>query len=378
MDIRTKAVHGSRGDEKTGAISFPIYQTATFRHPGLGKSTGFDYTRTNNPTRSEAEKAVALLEDAREGVAFASGMAAVTAAMQIFAPGSHILVSDDLYGGTYRLMEQVYRGFGLLFEYVDTSELNAVAKAWRPETKGIFIESPTNPMMKISDIRTLAALAKENGALCIVDNTLMTPILQRPLQKGADIVLHSGTKFLSGHNDTLAGFAVTSDPDLAEKLRSYQNAAGAILSPFDSWLVLRGLKTLAVRVERQQQNARQIALWLSEQSWVEKVNYPGLPGNPGFELQMQQCDGSGALLSFAVRDAAMVPAILEGVKVISYAESLGGVESLITYPMLQTHAAIPEELRNRIGITDRLLRLSVGIEAIDDLIYDLAHAANGL
>ncbi len=377
MDIRTLAVHGSRGDEKTGALSFPIYQTSTFRHPGLNQTTGFDYTRTHNPTRNEAEKAVALLEGAREGVAFASGMAAVSAILHLFAPGDRILVSDDLYGGTYRVMEQVYRGYGVDFAYADTSELPAVEKAWTKNTRAVFLESPTNPMLKVCDIGAVCALAKQANAVSIVDNTLMTPCLQRPLALGADIAVHSGTKYLAGHNDTLAGFAVTNNAQLASKLRFMQNTEGAVLSPFDSWLLLRGLKTLAIRVERQEQNALAIARWLNDQPWVERVYYPGLPKSPYHALQKKQAQGFGGLLSFTVRQTGLVGKILENVQVVSYAESLGGVESLITYPVLQTHAAIPEDLRERIGITDKLLRLSTGIEAAEDIIEDLDHAANG-
>jgi cystathionine gamma-synthase len=376
MDIRTLAVHGSRGDEKTGALSFPIFQTSTFRHPGLNQSTGYDYTRTGNPTRNEAEKAVALLENAKEGISFSSGMAAVTALMHLFAPGDHVLVSDDLYGGTYRVMEQVYRAYGIDFTYVDTSNLMDVEKAWAKNTRAVFLESPTNPMMKVCDISAICALAKHAGAISIVDNTLMTPCLQQPLNLGADIAVHSGTKYLAGHNDTLAGFIAINDTKLAEKLKFFQNAEGAVLSPFDSWLVLRGLKTLAIRVERQQQNAMEIAHWLQKQLWAEEVYYPGLPGSPYHALQKKQARGFGGMLSFAVKDIALVGRMLENVKIVSYAESLGGVESLITYPVLQTHAAIPEELRVRIGITDKLLRLSVGIEAVEDIIADLNQAAS--
>lgn len=377
MDIKTKAVHGSRGDSATGAISFPIYQTSTFRHPGLGQSTGYDYTRTINPTRQEVSTALASLEEGTFCTAFSSGMAAVTAILHLFSPGNRILMSDDLYGGTYRVCEEVYRKYGLQFDYIDTSDLNAVEHAFASPVKAVFIESPSNPMMKVSDILAIVALAKANSALTIVDNTFMTPILQRPLVLGADIVVHSGTKYLAGHNDTLAGFTVTNDAALGERLHFYSNTEGAVLSPFDSWLVLRGMKTLDIRLERQQDNALHIAQWLDAQPWVQKVYYPGLKAHPGHGLLRKQASGFGAMISFAVQDAAMVKKLLEGIRIISYAESLGGVESLMTYPLLQTHAAIPEEIRQRMGITDRLLRLSVGIEAVDDLIADLEQAANG-
>lgn len=377
MDKKTKAVHGSRGDVVTGAISFPIYQTSTFRHPGLNQSTGYDYTRTSNPTRKEVEKAVASLEEGQYATAFASGMAAVTAVLHLFKANDRILISSDLYGGTYRSCEEIYRCYGIEFDYVDTSNLSAVAKACNTPLCAIFIESPSNPMMKVSDIRAIAALAKEKGALTIVDNTFMTPFLQRPLTLGADIVLHSATKFLAGHNDTLAGFAVVNDPAIDERIRFTLNSEGAVLSPFDSWLVLRGIKTLAVRMERQQQNAMAIAQWLKQQPWVDRVYYPGLMGGSESNLLLQQADGCGAMLSFCVEESALVGKLLEGVRIISYAESLGGVESLMTYPALQTHAAIPEQIRLQMGITDCLLRLSVGIEAIEDLIADLDQAAKG-
>ncbi len=370
--MNTRVVHGCKGyDPQTGAISIPIYQSATFRHPGLYQSTGYDYSRLQNPTREELENTIAALENGRYGLAFSTGMAAVSAVVHLFSPGDHIIVSDDLYGGTYRLFEEIYSKYGLEFSYVDTSNPDEIIKALKVNSKAFFIETPSNPMMKVADIRAISKLAKERGMLHIVDNTFLTPYYQRPLELGADIVLHSGTKYLGGHNDTLAGLVVVNDDILSEKLKFTQKSEGAVLAPFDSWLILRGIKTLAVRMERQQQNAIQIANWLKTQKNVLKVFYVGLPEHEGYEISKAQASGFGAMISFYVRDKTLVEQVLERVKVIIFAESLGGVESLITYPAVQTHAAIPEEIRNKLGVTDTLLRLSVGIEDVNDLLADL-------
>ena len=371
------AVHGNRYfEEHTGAISFPIYQSATFSHPGLGKSTGYDYSRLQNPTREELEKTIANLEQARYGFAFSSGMAAISAILSMYSPGDHLIVSDDIYGGTYRIFEEVYRKYGIEFSYVDTSYLSLVEELIRPNTKAIFIETPTNPTMKISDIKGISELAQSKKIHTIVDNTYLTPYFQKPLTLGADIVIHSGTKYLGGHNDTLAGFVVTNSEVVCERLQFIQKSEGAVLSPFDSWLLLRGIKTLAVRMDRQQQNAFKIAQWLKQCKVVKKVYYPGLPEHEGHSLIKQQASGYGAMIAFEVDSAERVASILENIKIILFAESLGGVESLITYPMIQTHASIPEEIRERVGINDRLLRLSVGIENAEDLINDLENALN--
>jgi cystathionine gamma-synthase len=376
MKIETRLAHaGLCTDSITGAVSTPIHQTATFRHPAVGVSTGYDYSRTINPTRQVLEKVMADLEKGERGFAFSSGMAAITAVLMLFASGDHIMVSNDLYGGTYRVLEKNFKQFGLAATYVNTSKLEEVKKAIIPgQTKAFFIETPTNPLMKITDLRKVVSLAEENGILAIVDNTFMTPYLQQPLVLGADIVLHSGTKYLGGHNDVLSGIVVARTPELSDKIGFIQNSTGAILGPQDSWLMLRGIKTLAVRMEKQQENAGKIAVWLAQNPKVKKVYYPGLPEHPGFEIQNKQSHGFGAMLSFRVQDANMVTGIINQVKVITYAESLGGVETLITYPVRQTHGDIPPEIRAQIGVTEDLIRLSAGIEDVDDLIADLDHA----
>jgi cystathionine gamma-synthase len=301
-------------------------------------------------------------------------MAAISTVLKLFSPGAHIVVSDDMYGGTYRLFEEIYKGYGLEFSYVDTSIIKDVKEAIKDNTVALFIETPTNPLMKVSDLKALSDLAKEKGLLTIVDNTFLTPYYQRPLELGANIVVHSGTKYLGGHNDTLAGFVIMSDDKLIDKIQLIQKSEGAMLAPFDSWLILRGIKTLGVRLNKQQENAIKIANWLSNHEAVEKVYYVGLPEHLGYEISKKQASGFGAMISFTVKDIKFIPQVLERVQIILFAESLGGVESLITYPIVQTHSAIPEEMRKRVGVTDKLLRLSVGIEAAEDLIMDLEQA----
>ena len=368
----SQVVHGARGgDGVTGAVSFPIYQSATFRHPGLGESTGYDYSRLQNPTREELENTVALLEGGGHGLAFSSGMAAVTTALKLFAPGDHLLVSDDLYGGTYRLLEEIYKPYGLAYDFVDTSDTDAVERMARRETRAILLETPSNPMMKVADIAALSALAHRMNGLCIVDNTFLTPYFQRPLELGADIVLHSGTKYLGGHNDTLAGLIVAKGDDVAGRLKMIQKTEGAVLAPFDSWLILRGIKTLALRMERHQSNAARVAQWLVGHPNVEKVYYVGLPDHPGHALNARQAGGAGAMISFSVTDTALVGQVLSRVRLIQFAESLGGVESLMTYPIVQTHNYMPKAILQKLGVTDRLLRLSVGIEDAEDILEDL-------
>ncbi|TAL36203.1 MAG: PLP-dependent transferase [Spirochaetes bacterium] len=375
MDIRTTIAHaGLCADESNGAISTPIHQTATFRHPGPGCFSGYDYTRTANPTRAELERVMADIEGGKGGFAFASGMAAITAVMALFGQGAHILFSDDLYGGTWRLFEGIAPRFGITASYADMSHPSTVESHFREETRAVFIETPSNPMLKIVDIAAVAAIAKRRGVPCIVDNTFMTPYLQNPLALGADIVVHSGTKYLGGHNDTLCGIAVAATDDLCARLAYIQNATGGVLSPMDSWLLLRGLKTLAIRLDRAQESAAKIAEWCALRADITGVWYPGLPGHPGRAVQEKQARGFGAMLSFRVKDRDAANRVLHGVRIISYAESLGGVESLITHPATQTHADIPLDIRERLGITDTLLRLSVGIEAVDDLIEDLDQA----
>ncbi|MDW7675767.1 MAG: PLP-dependent aspartate aminotransferase family protein [Bacillota bacterium] len=375
MHMKTKLVHGSRGsDPHTGAISFPIYQSATFRHPGLNQSTGYDYSRVQNPTREELEDTIAILEKGQKGLAFSSGMAAITSVIELFANGDHLIVSDDLYGGTYRLFEEIYKKHGLEFSYVDTSLQEKIQENIKDNTKGIFIETPSNPTMKVTDIASTVALAKSRGLITIVDNTFLTPYFQRPIQLGADIVVHSGTKYLGGHNDTLAGLVVSNDKALTEQLELVQKSVGAVLSPFDSWLILRGIKTLGIRLEQQQRNALEIANWLRNHTKVDRVYYVGLLDHEGYQLSKKQAEGYGAIISFTVKEVDLVEHILSKVMLIAYAESLGGVESLITYPINQTHAAIPAEIREKIGVNNRLLRLSVGIEAVEDIIADLEQA----
>ncbi|BAU26018.1 cysteine synthase /cystathionine gamma-synthase [Aneurinibacillus soli] len=375
MHIETKLVRAGVGkDPQTGAVSTPIYQVATFAHPKLGESTGYDYSRTANPTRTALEEVAACLERGSTAAAFASGMAAVTAVLHLFAPGDHLIVTEDLYGGTYRVLREVLNVYGVQASFVDTSDLKAIETAIQSETKGIFIETPTNPLMKISDIPGVVGLAQAHGLLTIVDNTFMTPYLQRPLELGADIVIHSASKYLGGHNDVIAGLVVTKDEELGERIRFIQNATGAILGPQDSWLLLRGLKTLALRVERQQYNAQVIAEWLCKQPQIEAVYYPGLANHEGYEVNRKQASGAGGMLSFTVKEEKLVPYLLENLKLVTFAESLGGVESLITFPARQTHADIPEEIRKQLGISDRLLRLSVGIENVDDILADIKEA----
>ncbi|GHT80151.1 cystathionine gamma-synthase [Spirochaetia bacterium] len=371
----TLPVHGATLFEPvTGAVSTPIYQNATFRHPELNRSTGFDYARGGNPTRSELEKTMALLEKGISGLAFATGMGAISTVIKIFKPGDHLIVSEDLYGGTYRLFHDYYTPYGLSFSWVDTSDFAKLEAALRPETRGLFIETPSNPMMKVTDIRRCAGLIHSRSGLLIVDNTFLSPWFQNPLELGADLVVHSGTKYLAGHNDTLSGFIVHNKPELEAPLRKAQMSEGAVLSSFDAWLVLRGIKTLALRMEKHGQNARKVAHWLREQPLVDRVFYSGFEDHPQYPLSLTQCRGSGGMVSFYLKDSADVPVLLRSITLILFAESLGGVESLMTYPLVQTHAAIPEAMRLAAGVNDRLIRLSVGIEDADDLIADLDRA----
>ncbi|MCL6548905.1 MAG: PLP-dependent transferase [Alicyclobacillus sp.] len=365
---------GNRRDTATGAISVPVYHSATYAHPGLGQSTGYDYTRSGNPTRQALEEEAARLERGSCGLAFASGMAAIDCLCRLFGPGDHLVVTDDLYGGTYRLFERLLRPLGIEVTYVDTGDASAVEEAVNERTRALFIETPTNPLMKITDVRECVRIARDCGALTIVDNTFMTPYFQRPLELGADAVIHSATKYLGGHNDVLAGLVVTREPELGERLRFYQNSVGSVLSPYDSWLLLRGMKTLALRMQRHDSNAAAVAAWLATHPLVTRVYYPGLADHPRRSVHASQASGSGGMVSFDVADARLVGPLLANVRLITFAESLGGVESLITYPAVQTHADIPPEVREAVGVSDRLVRLSVGIEHVDDLIADLDQA----
>ncbi|WP_018703975.1 trans-sulfuration enzyme family protein [Anaeromusa acidaminophila] len=375
MHISSQLVQiGCKADPRTGALSTPIYQTASFRHPALGESTGYDYTRSGNPTRQALEEGLARLEGGAGACAFSSGLAAITTLLMLYKNGDHLIVVEDCYGGTYRLFEQVLSRFGLTASYVDATTLDAIRQALRPETKAVFIETPTNPLLRIVDLRALASFCQNNSLQLIVDNTFLTPYFQRPLELGADLVVHSGTKYLAGHNDLLCGVIVAKEPELAEKVRFLQNATGAILSPSDSWLLIRSLKTLALRMEKHNANALAISRWLLEHPKVSRVFYPGLPLHNGHTIHESQASGYGGMVSFEVTDPTLVPQILANVQLIQFAESLGGVETLITFPAVQTHADIPAADRERLGISDRLLRLSVGIEDANDLIADLGHA----
>jgi cystathionine beta-lyase/cystathionine gamma-synthase len=361
-------------DSTTGAISTPIFQTATFGHPELGKTTGYDYTRTANPTRTVLEKVLSELECGAGSSVFSSGMAALTSLQVLFKPGDVILISDDLYGGTFRLFEEVFKPWGLIAKYCDFSDINNVKSLLKPEVKAFFIETPTNPLIKITDISKAVEIARKQNITVIVDNTFMTPYCQKPLLLGADIVVHSGTKFLAGHNDTLFGAVICGDKEIAAKIACYQNSTGAVASPFDSWLAIRGIKTLALRLDRAQENASKLATWLSGRIQITQVYFPGLKSHPDRKIHFKQASGPGAIISFRVADKRLVKRIINKVECITFAESLGGVESLITYPWTQTHAAIPESIRKKIGITEDLLRLSVGIENYRDLIADLDQA----
>ena len=379
MKDHSLEVHGCHTYDATGAISPSICLSATFRHPRFGESTGYDYGRVANPTRESLEKTVALLERGGRSWALSSGMAAVQLVFSLLSAGDHVLMSEDLYGGTVRLAEEVFAGYGITFEYVDVRDLALVGKRMRPETKLVFIETPSNPMMQISDIAALAALAHENGALLAVDNTFLSPHFQKPLTLGADIVLHSGTKYLCGHNDVIAGFLVLKDATSAQskRIELLAKSAGPNLSALDSWLMLRSIKTLGVRVERQAENALTIARWLGTLPEVTEVLYPGLAGHPGYALQQKQASGAGGMISFKVRSAELAKAALGRLHLIAFAESLGGVESLLTYPIAQTHAEMPAALLKRTGLDDKLLRLSVGIEDVEDLKADLQQALQG-
>lgn len=369
-------VHGRHKFDATGAISTPIHLSATYRHPGFKMSTGYDYGRVANPTRDELENIMCALERGERAWAVSSGMAAINLVLQLFKPGDHILLSEDLYGGTVRLADDIYSQYGIDFEYVNTADTDLVKSKIRPATRGLFIETPSNPMMLVSDIAALAELAHANNAMLIVDNTFLSPHFQKPLTLGADIVVHSGTKYLCGHNDIIAGFVIVKAKDslAGKQLELFVKSEGPNLAPIDSWLMLRSIKTLGIRVERQAANAIKIAKWLKEQPIVTDVYYVGLAEHPGREIHRRQSTGDGSMISFKVKTADLAKAMLGRLKLICFAESLGGVESLLTYPIAQTHAEMPAELLAQTGLDDRLLRLSVGIEDVDDLLADLAQA----
>ncbi len=372
--FETLCSHGHASvDKYTGAIGTPIVQAATFAHPSLGQSTGFDYARGPHPTRLELEMTVAQLEKGEFSLAFSSGMAAISCWLKRFSSGAKIVVSEDLYGGTWRVFS-MYESYGIKAIYVDTSKLDEVKKALEGGADALFIETPSNPMMRISDIEACASLIHGVGGVLVVDNTFLTPYLQNPLELGADFVIHSATKYLGGHNDAVAGMLVYNGKENDEFFRAAQMAEGACLSPFDSFLILRGIKTLALRMKKAEENAKKIADFLCSSEAVEKVFYPGFSDSPGFSVNAKQARGSGAMISFRVKNAHKIPDILSSLNLILFAESLGGVQSLITYPETQTHVAIPVEMRERVGVDKNLLRMSVGIEDCDDLIKDLSSA----
>ena len=372
--LNTRCLHLEETEGKLehyGAISYPIYQTATYEHPQAGQSTGYDYSRLQNPTREHLEKMIAGLESGIDAFALSTGMAAITLLMELFRPGDHLIVEADLYGGSIRLFDQVNKKNNYEFTHLNCAK-DDIEGAIQDNTKAIYIETPTNPMMNVSDIAAIAEIAKKHGLLLIVDNTFLSPYFQNPLKLGADIVVHSGTKFLGGHNDTLAGFLVTNNEEVRDRLRFLIKTTGAGLAPFDCWLILRGMKTLGIRMERSQENAIRIAEWLKTQSIVQKVYYPGLPEHPGYEIMKKQARGFGSMITFRVDSKEHALQILKQVRMIKFAESLGGVETLITYPTTQTHADVPEEVRLKNGITPCTLRLSTGIEDIEDLLGELS------
>jgi len=377
MRFATRAIHaGQEPDPATGATITPIYQTSTYTQEAPGKHKGYEYSRTANPTRTALEECVASLEGAEFGLAFASGLAATIATMSLLSPGDHVVAGDDLYGGTYRLFDKVLpRTGGLEFTYADTTDAGAVEAALRPETKLLWIETPTNPMLTLSDIARLSEMAHERGATVAVDNTFASPYFQNPLALGADVVVHSTTKYMGGHSDVIGGVVATSNEEFYEGIKFYQNAAGGIPGPFDSWIVLRGLKTLAVRMRQHEENALAVARFLQDHPAIETVSYPGLPSHPQHDLAKRQMSGFSGMVSFTLKGGAEAAyAAVQKTRVFSFAESLGGVESLITHAATMTHAAIPREQREARGVTDGLLRLSVGIEDKEDLIADLDQA----
>ncbi|HEY3266750.1 MAG TPA: cystathionine gamma-synthase [Armatimonadota bacterium] len=376
MRFSTKAIHaGQPADAATGATIVPIYQTSTYTQTGMGENKGYEYSRSGNPTRAALEECLAALEEGEHGLAFASGLAATNAALSILRPGDHVVAAEDLYGGTWRLFEKVLRPQGVSFSYVDGREAANFAAAVQPGTRLVWIETPTNPLLQLVDIAAVAAITKERGLLLAVDNTFATPYLQRPLTLGADIVVHSTTKYIGGHSDVVGGAVVTRNPDIHKEIKFYQNAAGGVAGPSDAWLTLRGLKTLAVRMRQHEENARAVADYLSGHAAVEAVHYPGLKSHPQHDLAVRQMSGFGGMVSFQIRGGrAEADAFVRALRVFSFAESLGGVESLCCYPPEMTHGSIPREERERRGITDGTLRLSVGIEDTEDLIDDLGAA----
>ncbi|MCR5640928.1 MAG: PLP-dependent aspartate aminotransferase family protein [Lachnospiraceae bacterium] len=375
INRNTLLIHGGvDGDVTTGAVNVPIYQTSTYKQDGLGKDRGWEYSRTGNPTRSALEKLIADLEHGNYGLAFASGLAAIHTVLSLFESGDQLVVSDNIYGGTFRILDNVFKQFGLTYKIVNTADVHALEAAIDDRVKAVYVESPANPLLTVTDLARVAEIAHNAGKLLIVDNTFLTPYLQRPLELGADIVVHSGTKYLGGHSDTVAGFAVVRDEKIAKRLYYLQNAIGGVLAPWDSFLMIRGIKTLGVRMDRHVANAIKIARWLQSSGYVQHVYYPGLETDPGYEVQQKQADGPGAMISFVLKEQYDYRTFFEKLRLITLAESLGGVESLVCHPASMTHAAIPADIRKQVGIVDELIRLSVGIEDVEDLIEDLNQA----
>ena len=371
----TRAIHaGQQPDEATGAIMTPVYQTSTYVQPGLGKHKGFEYARTRNPTRDALERNLAALEGASHGFAFASGMAATDAVLKLLQAGDHVICGQNLYGGTYRIMTQIFERMGLKFTFVDTRSLEAIDAAISTATRMVFVETPSNPMMHLTDLAAVATLARQRELVLVVDNTFATPCFQRPIQLGAEIVIHSTTKYINGHSDMVGGAVLTTRDDLAQRLEFIQNSTGAVPGPLDCWLALRGIKTLPVRMRQHDTAGRVLAAWLSQHPAVRRVYYPGLPSHEQYELACRQMTGFGGMISIEVGSLAKARAVVQGTKIFALAESLGGVESLIGHPATMTHASVPPEMRDTMGLTDGLVRLSVGIEDIDDLIGDLDQA----
>ena len=379
LKMNSLLIHGGVDeDETTGAVNVPVYQTSTYKQNGLGETRGWEYSRTGNPTRDALEKLIATLEHGKYGLAFASGLAAINTVLSLFKSGDRLIVSDNIYGGTFRILDNVFKNFGIGYIIVDTSDTVLVEKKLNEDKEGkikaVYIESPANPLLTVTDIEAVAKNVKASGRLTIVDNTFMTPYFQRPLDLGADIVVHSGTKYLGGHSDVVSGFIVVNDEEISRHLYYLQNAIGGVLGPWDSFLMIRGIKTLGVRMDRHQENAEKLARWLTDSGYVEKVYYPGLESDPGYETQKKQADGPGAMVSFVLKKEYDYRKFFKSLRLITLAESLGGVESLVCHPASMTHAAIPKDIRDAVGITDELIRFSVGIEDINDLKADLEQA----
>ena len=374
-EFETALIHGGiYGDELTGAVNVPIYQTSTYEQQGLGKYKGYEYSRTGNPTRAALEALIAELEGGKAGFAFGSGMAAITAVLSLFETGDKVIISKNVYGGTFRVLDKVFNHFGISYSIEDTTDLKSLDEKVTPEVKAIMIESPANPLLTVTDIAGVAEIAKKHGILSIVDNTFMTPYLQRPIELGVNIVVHSATKYLGGHSDVVAGLVAVDSDELAERIAFIQNSTGGVLGPFDSFLLIRGIKTLGVRMDRHVENAEKAAKFLLDHKAVKKVYYPGLPDAQGAEITKRQAKNGGAMISFELYENYDINKFFESLQLVALAESLGGVESLVCHPASMTHASIPYETRQKVGITDGLIRLSIGIESIDDILADLDQA----